>query len=133
MATNINRQWLLKSRPEGMISPDQEVTTKLKAMRDRVRREIKAGRWDDDVRRMEDALKAEGVRDPVMEVFSPCRVNGMAAKLGFAPGLSLDLSTNDPDDNQPWDFNNVKKRRKALDLVLQKHGKGGVNHCPQNR
>ena len=35
-------------------------------------------------------------------------------------GLSLDLTTCDPDDGKPWDFTKRDKRDKALDMVIQK-------------
>ena len=38
---------------------------------------------------------------------------------GLTPGLALDITTIDPDDNQPWDFNNVAKRTKALKLIRE--------------
>ena len=44
----------------------------------------------------------------------------MASRLGIMPGLSLDLSGNDPDDGRPWDFNDKRKRDKAMDMVLGK-------------
>ena len=69
---------------------------------------------------MNDALAREGIGSLVMEIFSPARVNGIAARLGMIPGLPLDLTTNDPDDGQPWDFNVKEKRNKALDMVLNK-------------
>ena len=55
-----------------------------------------------------------------MEVYSPVRVNGMASRLGMVPGLSLDLTTNDPDDGQPWDFSRKDKRDKVMDKILNK-------------
>ena len=29
------------------------------------------------------------------------------------PGMALDLTTNDPEDGQPWDFSKAQKREKA--------------------
>ena len=69
---------------------------------------------------MEEALKNEGIGSPVMEVYSPSRVNGMAARLGITAGLSLDLTTHDPDDGWPWDFTKQDKRIKALRKVENK-------------
>ena len=71
--------------------------------------------WKSDVERMHAVLAKENVSNPIMEVFSPARVNGIASRLGIAPGLSLDLTTNDPDYGQPWDFNVKSKRAKAMD------------------
>ena len=59
------------------------------------------GKWDDDIEKMHEALKRDGIGTPVMELYSPVRVNGIASRLGIVPGLSLDLTTNDPDDGQP--------------------------------
>ena len=53
------------------------------------------------------------VREHVMEIYSPKRVNAMAEKMGMIPGLSLDLTTVDPDDGMPWDFNDINKHNKA--------------------
>lgn len=69
---------------------------------------------------MHEALEREGIGSAIMEVFSPPRVNGMAEHLGIIPGMSLDLSGCDPDDGEPWDFNNEAKRKKAMDKVLAK-------------
>ena len=44
----------------------------------------------------------------------------MAEKLKMIPGPSFDLTGLDPDDNQPWDFSDPKKRAKAIDKVLSK-------------
>ena len=41
-------------------------------------------------------------------------------RLKMIPGASLDFTGLDPDDNQPWDFSNPKKRAKAIDLVASK-------------
>ena len=49
----------------------------------------------------------------VTEVYSPPRVTSMAARLGMIPGMSFDLTTVDPDDGKPWDFNDPGKRNKA--------------------
>ena len=41
------------------------------------------------------------------------RVSKMASKMGLEPGWSLDLTTNEPDDDQPRDFSYMDKRNKA--------------------
>ena len=69
---------------------------------------------------MQRAHEKEGIQDPIMEVVSPVRVNGMASRLGLIPGMSLDLTGNDPEDGLPWDFNTPDKRNKVLDMVLGK-------------
>mgnify|MGYP003327443432 CR=1 FL=1 len=58
-------------------------------------------RWKDDVERMNKLMQREGMHGAVLEIFSPTRVNGVADKLGIVPGMSLDLTTVDPDDNKP--------------------------------
>ena len=73
----------------------------VKSMASRVNREIRQGKWDDDIKKMHEVLRKEGIGTPIMEVYSPARVNGLAARMGMVPGLSLDLTTNDPDDGQP--------------------------------
>ena len=56
------------------------------------------------------------------EVYSPPRVNGLAKQLGVIPGMSLDLTVEDPDDGKPWDFNNPEKRDKAERMIRDKRG-----------
>ena len=102
------------------LSPDERVQKALNGIKRRVEDCRRNQNWQDGVKEMHRALKAEGIGDPIMEVFSPPRVNGMAERLGVMPGLSLDLSGMDPDDGQPWDFNDNKKRAKAMDMVLGK-------------
>ena len=79
-------------------------------------------RWNDDMNRMREDMKQYGseVKFHITEVYSPPRVNTMAERLGLIPGMSLDLTTVDPDDGMPWDFNNEDKARKAEDMVRSK-------------
>ena len=44
----------------------------------------------------------------------------MVERMGLIPGLSLDLTTCDPEDNMPWDFNKQDKREKAEAMVKAK-------------
>ena len=44
----------------------------------------------------------------------------MIERMGLIPGLSLDLTTNGPEDNMPWDFNKQDKRDKAEAMVKAK-------------
>ena len=46
----------------------------------------------------------------VTEVFSPARVNKLAAKVGLTPGASLDLTNG-------WDFSLAADRNRAWKLV----------------
>lgn len=55
-----------------------------------------------------------------MEILSAARVKGMAARIGTIPRMTLDLTTNDPDDGKLWDLNDASKRKKAMDTVLAK-------------
>lgn len=61
-------------------------------------------RWDDDVKKMNEALSKEGIGAAVHEIYSPKRVNAIAELMDIVPGMSLDLTTNDI-DGKPWDFN----------------------------
>ena len=53
----------------------------------------------------------------VSEVCSPPRITKYAGKLNLSAGFILDFTVVDPDDGQPWDFNNPAKRSKALAKV----------------
>ncbi len=51
--------------------------------------------------------KTRAVRRLVSEIYSPPRVTAMLKRMtnqGLTPGLALDLTTIDPDDGRPWDF-----------------------------
>ena len=54
------------------------------------------------------------------KIYSPGRVGGIAERLGITAGLSLDLTTHDPDDGKPWDFTKSDKRAKAMRKVENK-------------
>ena len=101
-------------------SASDEVTQRLNKTWHDIEKAKKGKRWNDDVSSMQSALDQEGIQIAVLEVFSRPRVNGMAERLKMIPGASLDLTGLDPDDNQPWDFSNPKKRAKAIDLVASK-------------
>ena len=49
----------------------------------------------------------------VAEVYSPPKVTDLASRFGLIPGFALDLSVCDPDDGEPWDFDNDAKREKS--------------------
>ena len=53
----------------------------------------------------------------VAEVYSPPRVTSLAERFGLLPGFALDLTTTDPEDSMPWDFNLEHKRVRALEMV----------------
>ena len=76
-------------------------------------------KWDYDCQKAMDELKKFGndVHYHVSEVYSPPRVTSMAKKMRLVPGMTFDLTVDDPDDGQPWDFNDDGKRAKAKELV----------------
>jgi len=55
----------------------------------------------------------------VSEIFSPPRVTGYLSRFphkNLAPGVALDLTTIDPTDGRPWDFDSAVKRQRARAL-----------------
>ena len=59
-------------------------------------------------------------RKIVSEVYSPPRVNKLLSTLpsmDLAPGFSLDLTCNDPLDDQPWDFDIPAKQERAMQML----------------
>ena len=59
------------------------------------------------------------MRNHVSEVYSPPRISEMAGKMGMAQGWALDLTTVDPDDGQPWNFNMKDKKNKAMNKLKE--------------
>ena len=58
----------------------------------------------------------------VSEIYSPPRVTRMASmlpSLKLLPGYAMDITTEDPDDRQPWDFDCAAKRDKARRLLRE--------------
>ena len=53
------------------------------------------------------------------EVYSPPRVTKVAAQMGLKPAWALDLTTLDPEDGEPWDFDDKDKRSKAMRMLDQ--------------
>ena len=49
------------------------------------------------------------VQAHVTEIYSPPRVTAIAERLRLIPGLALDLTTIDPDDGEPWNFDIPEK------------------------
>ena len=47
----------------------------------------------------------------VGEIYSPERVTTVASRMRLIPGLALDLTTVDPEDGEPWDFDKLVKRK----------------------
>ena len=76
-----------------------------------------ARRWDTGVAQMEEAIRQDGINAHVTEIYSPPRVTAMAEKFRMIPGLALDLTTLDPEDGKPWDFNDPAKQVKAERLL----------------
>ncbi len=62
------------------------------------------------------------MKNLISEVYSPPRVTAelKKRKMGrLVPGLALDLTVIDPDDDQPWDFARQDKREKARRLFRE--------------
>ncbi len=74
--------------------------------------------WDSDIEDMNNVLRREG-KTAVMEVYSPPRVDALARMWGIMLGMSLDLTSVDPEDGMPWDFNVAEKRDKAEAVVAK--------------
>ncbi len=58
----------------------------------------------------------------VSEIYSPPRVTRMVScmpSLKLLPGYALDITVDDPDDGQPWDFDDKTKREKARRLIRE--------------
>ena len=53
----------------------------------------------------------------IAEAYSPPRLTEVSTEFGVKPRWSLDLTTVDSDDGEPWDFNNPAKRLKAVELL----------------
>lgn len=85
-------------------------------------RSINSGRWDEEVKRMEKELKRYGreVQLHITEVYSPPRVTSIAGKRRLIPGFAMDLTSNNPLDGRPWDFNCQGKRDWAKQLIKEK-------------
>ena len=58
-------------------------------------------------------------RMDVAEVYSPPRMARAAKRHGLKGGWSLDITVNDPLDNQPWDLGKADKQKRAMELVDQ--------------
>ena len=66
--------------------------------------------------------RRQGASRMVSEVFSPPRVTKALSRFPGAqllPGFALDLTCNDVDDNQPWDFDRKDKREKARMMLRE--------------
>ena len=58
----------------------------------------------------------------VSEVYSPPRITAMIRRMpigDLVPGLALDITTVDPVDGKPWDFQFLEKRQRARALLEQ--------------
>ncbi len=66
--------------------------------------------------------KKQAVRRIVSEVYSPPRVTSALKHMtdsGLMPGVALDITTADPADGEPWDFDRADKRKRARELLRQ--------------
>ena len=102
------------------VTADEELVKRMRERSTEGEVKLKKSRcWDDEVKKMNEALTEEGFEHSIIEMYSPKRVNGMAELMGIIPGMSLDLMTNDV-DGLPWDFNISEKRERAERLVREK-------------
>ena len=67
-------------------------------------------------RRQRRTVQQRGEYD-VAEVYSPPRITEMARRMGLKDGWALDLTVVDPDDGQPWNFENPDKCKKAIKML----------------
>ncbi len=56
----------------------------------------------------------------IIDSYSAPRISAIAGIWELLPGWSLDLTTNDPDDGEPWNFNLQEKRDKAESIIKGK-------------
>ena len=70
-------------------------------------------------RRLRKMLTQHGWMTDCGEVYSPPRVAKIATQMGLKPAWALDLTTLDPEDGEPWDFENQVKRQKAKKMLDQ--------------
>ena len=74
------------------------------------------GIYPGDLRSMEE----KGRKQIVTEIYSPPRITEEVRRSGgrhLVPGIAFDITVNDPDDGQPWDFNIASKRAKAREII----------------
>ena len=62
---------------------------------------------------------SKGWQSECAEVYSPPRITKIASDMGLRPAWALDLTTNDPEDDMPWDFTMESKRKRAMELLNQ--------------
>ena len=70
--------------------------------------------------------RRKAYRNIVSEIYSPPRLTGYLSRFPnqhLAPGVALDLTTIDPLDGQPWDFDVAAKRERARDLLRRQRPK----------
>ena len=56
-------------------------------------------------------------RTECVEIYAPPRVTQVVSEMGLRAAWSLDLTTVDPVDGQPWDFSFEEKRKRAMALL----------------
>ena len=83
------------------MSPDQSVRDAIHRIERDVSKRKRNKNWQDDVERMHEELEKEGIKDTIVEAFSPVTVKWMASRLGLIREMSLDLMGNDPEDSKP--------------------------------
>ena len=66
------------------------------------------------------SMEEKGGKHIVTEIYSPPRITEEVRRSGgrhLVPGIAFDITVNDPDDDQPWDFNIAAKRAKAREII----------------
>ena len=66
------------------------------------------------------SMEEKGGKQIVTEIYSPPRITEEVRRSGgrhLVPGIAFDITVNDPDDGQPWDFNIAAKRAKAREII----------------
>ena len=76
--------------------------------------------WEDDLKKMNEILGEEENEGIVIDSYSAPRISAIAGMWKLLPGWSLDLTANDPDDGEPWNFNLQEKRDKAESIIKGK-------------
>ena len=64
----------------------------------------------------------QAVRKMVSEIYSPPRVTKLIKEMRskhLLPGFALDITVDDPEDGEPWDFSLEHKRRRARSMLRE--------------
>ena len=80
------------------ISGAQDIIGIIGMMERKLARRMRNGRQQDNIKRVDEELRRADFSSPILEMFSPARVNGIAHRLGA--GVVTGWTTNDPDDGE---------------------------------